>query len=489
MAVFQSLVSFDEMFATLKYPPVIINDSKFTREEEREEVYKNFMTIYSKDKISTAPSCDCGKTVGAYQLGTKCGYCGTSVTTKNASSIEPHVWFRRPANVSKLINPIVWKMIEEKTMAGRVSLLNWICDTSYEARELKHARIQPNISAFMATYVNDGMPKTYNGFVENFINVLEYIRDSKYLKQIKNDKNGEFGMLIDMIKLPENQNKIFSDYIPFPNKVMVVFEKSGQKPTFEITNNKLMEIVNGLAGIDVAYIDTPRANRKRQERTARSLNKLAAYYEEFIYVFFIGKEGLIRHHLYSSRAHFSIRCVITSITEPHEHDEIHIPWGAAIGVFKLHLANKLMRRKGKDFTYNDALGYILGRVDKYDPLLDELFQELISESRDKSIYVMINRNPSLTMSSVQRKRITKVKTEVRDSSISIPIMSTTAYNADFDGDEMNVLLSVDNKMADLWENLSPHRNLFWLESKPFEVSDNYSFSKPVVSTIGEWLRG
>ena len=41
-------------------------------------------------------------------------------------------------------------------------------------------------------------------------------------------------------------------------------------------------------------------------------------------------------------------------------------------------------------------------------------------------------------------------------------------------------------MADMWQNLAPHRNIFIL-NEPGKVSDNISIPKTVVATVSSWM--
>jgi hypothetical protein len=63
---------------------------------------------------------------------------------------------------------------------------------------------------------------------------------------------------------------------------------------------------------------------------------------------------------------------------------------------------------------------------------------------------------------------------------------TKAPNADFDGDEMNVSLAIDHRMAERWYGLSPHKNVFEL-TRPREVSGSIALPKPVVATISNFV--
>jgi hypothetical protein len=59
-------------------------------------------------------------------------------------------------------------------------------------------------------------------------------------------------------------------------------------------------------------------------------------------------------------------------------------------------------------------------------------------------------------------------------------------NKDFDGDQMNLVLAIDNYMIDAMASLAPHMNMF-SDDEARTLSDMASFPKPVVSTILNWF--
>ena len=90
--------------------------------------------------------------------------------------------------------------------------------------------------------------------------------------------------------------------------------------------------------------------------------------------------------------------------------------------------------------------------------------------------------------SSQRVRITKVKTDPSDNTISFGILIVKAPNADFDGDALNLILLLDEKMANLTKTLEPHHNIFTAD-RPRAISGNIAIPGPVIATISAWLSG
>jgi DNA-directed RNA polymerase beta' subunit len=122
--------------------------------------------------------------------------------------------------------------------------------------------------------------------------------------------------------------------------------------------------------------------------------------------------------------------VITSLTDAHVYDEIHVPWGIAITALRPMIMNRLLK---KGMSHNNAIGLIYGHVEKYDPMLDQIFIDLINETQGKGIVCILQRNPSLLVGSAQLVRITKVKKDPADHTVAMSILICKAFNADFDG--------------------------------------------------------
>jgi hypothetical protein len=51
---------------------------------------------------------------------------------------------------------------------------------------------------------------------------------------------------------------------------------------------------------------------------------------------------------------------------------------------------------------------------------------------------------------------------------------------------MNVSLSLENKMANMWYPLEPKFNIYQL-NEPYKISGNIAIPKPIISTIAHWL--
>jgi hypothetical protein len=242
-----------------------------------------------------------------------------------------------------------------------------------------------------------------------------------------------------------------------------------------------------MAGIDASL--KPLAVRTKENRTVKAIVLLADFYEKYYKEVMAKKEGVFRKHAFGTRNHWSFRAVISSITRAHSSKELHIPWGIGASVFKVHLTSKLKRR---GFGPNAAEAFLAEYAQSYSPLLDELFQELINESPYMGIPCTIVRHPSLGRGSIQQLFITRVKGmenephEVEVPTIGLPITIVRSMNADFDGDQISVILTLDVDTTEKLSLLQPHYNTYSMAA-PRKISGNPAIPKPVVATIANAL--
>lgn len=468
MPLYHKLVDYTEIYENLPETPIIINDLSTNTQEDREYIDDLIMTRCSTDMLSILPSCRCGKTKGEYIIGTICEYCNTPVKSKIEQDIHPLVWFRRPMGVAPLISIAVLNMLKNKFKVTGYDIIDWLIDTTYVSSK----KIPPVLNAI----TDAGIQRGYNFFVNNFDNIMEILFSMKIFR-VKGNKPDE---LYELIK--RDRHLVFSDYIPLPNKTLFIVEDTSTGRYVDATIVDARDAINTITSIDKKFANS--SSRVRENRTAKALLRLAKFYSNFAAQKISPKKGLIRKHVIATRSHFCSRAVITSITKPHKYDEIEMPWSIGLTLFRVHLLSKLMRI---GFSYNGALGLLIEHVNKYHPLLDKLLDELIEEAPNKRIPITHQRNPSLHQGSLQLMYISKFKKNPEDVTVGTPITNVKAFNADFDGDEMNNMLIIDGKMEELLKPLSPHFTIFGMES-PGKFSGNIELPKPVVANISSWLK-
>lgn len=477
MGIHLSLVSFNKVFSTLSQEHVIVNDLPAFTESNLDLIHKTIYVRHTPDMLSNVPSCECKKTKNEFRKGNICPHCHTPVRDVVAEQLEPVTWIRAPRGVDALINPIVWTMLSKRFSIGSFNLIQYLADPQYRIPDNQVGKYTP---------ITDQLPfeRGLNYFIQNFQEIKEFLFSLNIFKsRVKGRVTTDF--LRKM--LDENPDAIFATHLPIPHRSLLVVEDgtSGGVYLDEYTP-KAINAVLTLAGIDTpsAKGEITTSLRLRESRAVRAVARLAEYYYYVCSKRLAKKEGIFRKHVFATRSHFSFRAVVASITEPHHHEQIYIPWGVASSVFQLHLTNRLYRL---GFTPNEAQEFLHSYATTYHPLLEQLFKELITNaSDDRGIPATLNRPPSLKRGSIQAVFIARVKHPDEGQTVSMSILIVRPLNCDFDGDALQFTLALDGYIANALKNLAPYKNSFSLDNIR-AISSALEHSKTVVGTTSNWM--
>ena len=405
-------IDLDEVYRTSSVPPVLGNDFNIKSEEHRKVLNDLIYTHYEGDTLSTFPTCDCGEVRGVYNEGIICSICDTEVRAVTERPLESYVWIESPKGVAPFISPIFWIILSKALTYNSVNLLEYLVNPTYQVQGTIHKKVRQ----FMNLEIERGI----NYFYPNFDNILNILYNEKILK-------GQVEDIMEMVRL--YRNCVFTYHLPLPSKLGMITEKTAIN---SYTDNTILYAIDALRTITSAvHSPIPLSSRLMQARAMQANGMLATYHDLFMRDSLGTKEGLSRSHIFAGRLHHTFRTVIVSLSDRHEYDEIHIPWGVAMMVLKTHIYSKLIRR---GYSPKECNALIHEHVTVYHPLLDEIFQELIRESPYGGIPATWARNPSLVRQSIQLMRITKVKTNPKINATSMSVLTLVGPNADFDGD-------------------------------------------------------
>lgn len=469
MGIHLELVNFEALLCNSIIEPVIVNSFDVRDEDNIEKINRILLTTYTSDSLEVAPTCECGSIKGEYNLGIICDKCNTECITVVDQPLQSAAWVSSEVmeGIDTLISPIVWIMLKQYLTVGQVSILDWITNPKYrppvDIPEIERLKVL-------------GIQRGYNNFCRNFDSIIDAIVNGRVVTRKTVAVRKEIEKLVT-----ENRELIFTKYLPIPSKVAFIKEDTSTGSYTDKTMVLGIDAVHTLCSITHSNIEL--SLPAREGRIVSGLNKLSDYYQTFFKDSLSPKKGWLRKHVYGARLHFSFRGVIASITEPHDYDEVHIPWSMALNVFKTHLSNKLLKL---GYTPNETLRIIKENTLKYDPLIDSLLRELIDEAPEGGISILLGRNPTLTRGSVVALRVTDIITDVTVKSIRISVLILAAMNADFDGDALNGFIIPDNKMIARVKRLSPH--LYTLDGNiPRTISGFLALPIPVTATMSNFI--
>ncbi len=413
MATFEKMLNLNDMFRNSTRPPVIVNDIIINNINDRKKLRELLLTTYSSDVYTMAPSCQCGELVATYKLGSTCRKCGTVVTKKD-SDLEPMIWIRCLHPNIKFFAPHAWGMMSRFLKKKNFNLLEWLTNTRYECP----------IPAPTYLTVLESLPNFKRGyayFSANFETILNIVINLKEFKTKDTEGMSAF--------INNNKNDFLVDYVPVPNKTLLLLENTTKGRYFNYGFSKIMDSVYTVLSSKKSMSEEGVGNR-----TARIMAELSEFYASYFRDFLSGKPGILRKHVFGGRANFSGRAVITSISGPHRYDEVYMPWGLGVTIFRPHIINKLTRL---GWSVKAATKMFYESVNMYSETINHIFDELIEECDYVGIPILFQRNPSLLGGSAQRVFITKVKRTVSDATISMSDLIAKAFNADHDGDEVS----------------------------------------------------
>lgn len=476
------LQDFDELFRQTTTTPIIVNNVLDTLESEKNAFDENFFVTYTDtDLLDTIPKCLCGITFGQHHIDRKgkatiCKHCQNPVEPMLDKPLEPLIWVQAPKGVDALINPQAWRMLSDffslsNNSNQKFNIIKYLTNTDYRPNRLHHGRWMDEIET-------QGIRRGLNFFYCHFDEIIEKLMAFPQFSSTKDKKEKlrEIKIFISMYR-----DRFFSQYLPIHNKTILVIENTKFGTYMDTTLKTIIDAVRNISGIDSEIKDF--TIQQKENRSSKISESLAEFGRDYEKNFIAGKPGLVRKHVYATRCWFSFRAVINSLTEPHQHDEIHLPWALGVTTFRIHLLGKLYRR---GFGHNDASAFLNEFTHVHHPLIEELFNELLDESPYKGIPCVFGRNPSMYRTSIQRMFITKFKSDPKILSISYPIISVAGPNADFDGDAMFGFLTMDNWTTDELRYLAPHFGA-WKVSAPRKIGDNMPLPKPIVSSVVSWI--
>lgn len=477
VGVYAKLIDFDRLYESISNRAILVNKFNMRSDEDKEELNKLLYSEYEGDALETAPSCDCGKLKGDFNLGTQCiplhagdSACYTIVSPVTERPLESILWMRVPDGVHSFISPAAWTLMCKQFTHKKIILPRWLADPSYQPKGVNNLMDIPIIQAFR----DAGWVRGINHFIEHFDLAMQIISDHRVVTPAPNRFTMEQF-------IAENKSKFFPKYLPIPNRAIFITEKTALGTYADEIMHSAIDAVHTITTIETSL--TPATQRVKEGRTIRAIQQLSDYYNNFKRNNLSKKTGLFRRQVYGSRLDFSARAVISAITDKHRYDDLYLPWGLSIQLFKTHITNKLLK---KGMTPNECEDFIMSHTLKYHPMMEQILNELIDESPNKRLPIVFQRNPTLERGSAQLLGVPRVKTDVSDKTISMSPLALAAPNADYDGDEMNAFYCKDQREYMAFQRLEPHLGVMDTDT-PFKVSGNIKIPGPVMNTFVNWM--
>lgn len=414
---------------------LVVNKFDLDSQEQIDQLGRLVYTHYEGDALNSVPMCDCEKTYGRGNEDVRCPHCGTLVLSVTERPLQSILWIEPPKGVKTLFNPEAWFILNKQLTHNGVRLLEWLCNPTMQMPVNAPAKI---VRKLQSLEIERGI----NHFYDHFDEIMATLFEQGLVTGTREQKND----LQEFIEV--YRDAIFAPALPVPSKLGFITERTVNRTYADPRMMPAIDAIHTISGTENS--PTPLSIKQRQARTVKVIDLLSSYYQEFIGETLGKKPGWARKHVYGSRLHFTFRAVISSLSDNHHYEELHIPWSVAVMTYRYHLIC-LLRKMGPEWNPRTCAAFLDEHTLIHHPLLEDLFKRLIDGSpytlrnldpMDTSpplrgLPVLLNRNPTLVRGSIQRLYVTKVKPSLnpRDpspdqniNSISMSVLCLTAPN-------------------------------------------------------------
>lgn len=476
--VFGKIINYDEYYKDKSADSLLLNNFDVRDEDDRSRLDELLITSFTSDVLETKPRCHCGKWTGNRFIGKVCDSCGFPVTHPTEVSLDSILWAKVPDEVHGYINPQVYSILENAfKLKGKIELIRWMCDPTYKPKSAGYEN-NPILQQLTHTYK---WKRSLNNFIERFDEIIPVLFDMKLVTP-------KSKRLILEVFIKQNRNRIFHKYMPVPNKLLFITEKSNNVTYVDDLIFDAIDVVRNSTNYKNTLV---RLSQKQIETSVfKAVHKLAAFYEKYTDENLAGKPGYYRRDVYGGRLDFTARAVISSIVGPHRYDSLHIPWSVGLTILKPFILHFLI-----DMNYTPIMAdkLLTSNIRRYNPILDKIMVDILNAFDNNRIETIFQRNPSLLPGSAQNLGVDRIKGthgkewEVTgDFTISLSPLVMKSYNADLDGDEMNALFGTDRYTNQIMAKLKPHRTLLDL-NVPLTVGKTAALPAPSLATAANWL--
>ncbi len=389
------------------------------------------------DKDIREFTCECGEKHGKFYEGELCESCNTVVKENIGAEIERVGWF--DIHPYEIMVPPAYEMIVKV-----VGAKNFLKNIDYQANV--------DIEGISKTQLDPKNPYANIGMIEFRHRFEEIIQHYGTLR----------GKLQEANFLLNNKDKVFSDKIPVISGLLRPSFASNKKRMFSFDSiNKIYAAINTNTNV-IKNSMVGRVKTSVLPALFTIQTQLQELYLTIIKTKISGKKKIPRAAILGSRLDFSARFVIVPMVGKYASmDSVEINYKGFMELYKLEIVRMLMLGYGDPTFVNKTVYEILIYIkkayhsDKFDPMLYGLMKMLI-EKRKGGLWVLINRNPSMDLGSVQCVRIVHVTENVHNLTMAIPLTSLKAMNADFDGDVLNVFALKEQSVIDAFrKGLNP----------------------------------
>ena len=391
------------------------------------------------DAFADRYSCRCKEVIGKIYEGEICKVCKEPVMFRDID-IGMTGWI--VMNNYKIIQPAYYRILGNIIGTKGNTFLN-IITPEYEVNKdgliTARDREQDTNNPFFGIGISE--------FHRRFDEIMNYYYDKK-----KNKRE-----LIDMIR--DEQDSIFTSCIPVYSSVLRPIAYGGEKYSFTKMDRKYNTI---RAKVLLLNKDDDLDEMDSHYSIIHSQNVLKSIQHEIMELWEMTfanvekKHGHIREEIHGGRINFSARNVI--IPDPElKSDEVVLGYLTFLELYRHEIVANLVRML--DCSYEFATEEWSRATRVFNPRIYEVMGYIINKHKPK---VVINRNPTINYGSLVCMTVKSVRHGLDDDyTMAIPISSLGDFNADFDGDILNIVSLKFGEVSKVFdEKFNPRKNMF-----------------------------
>ena len=465
-------VDMDIQFDLCQSHAVVLNMFDFASEEFSDLVRNS--VFHTSSEVDFVATCQCEHLRGNYLIGTTCPECHTEVRP-DWSVADDHLRFRNWLSCpDKLpdgwLNPRAYLMLSRWLAHRKTDTTNYLDDILDTTTPIP-VEISGVIKGKGFQYLHDNFDEIMNFFMNDFTKtakkpITEFVRS--YLVAYR--------------------HLIWCHYVPLASSALhpILSNEGTDRTKRQYSDTKADHILAAISGLSKLTCPSRRKNRQDEveKTTYKAYKEFIAYIDELYDIVVDGKSAMPRSHIAGARLHWTIRTVITPISEPHDPDELWMPQKLMVSNFRVHLLGVLCREYG--LSQSDAIKKHTNALVTFDPDIHEILERFVRESPFKGIPLLWHRPPTIRDGSIMCLFMTHIKKDMYDETVGIPPVLCTPFNADFDGDNQIGTLLLETDMANAFMRIHP-RSLIMSRNAPV-VSEDIKVHKELCVTINSFLR-
>jgi DNA-directed RNA polymerase beta' subunit len=434
-------------------PEIFSRKTEQVEGEDRTEEFKKFADdglfskrIFGDLNSNSEYSCQCGKYVGKVFENITCNDCNAKVELQE-SNIDKIGWIDlKNHHVIKYIN---YMLLEKVIGRDNLRRIIHVPNTITTAGDLDKTEIDKERA------LAPGNKYWYIGiqeFHDNYRTILDYYHELSDKKEAK------------IYEFLEDSDEVFTNKIPVISTVLRPAMRTEEGLKMDKINNIYINLIKNVQILNDKVDLIPIIRDATIEAIQAEYFQLSQEIMDNIK----SKGGLIRNQIMGTRVNFSARNIIGPAKAGYKIDEIVIPYLTFMYLYKLEIMNVVSKVKNINLVAAEKVWF--NATLKIDEEMYMVMKKMISE---EEIGVLLNRNPTISYGSILYLRVTGVKHDYDDMTMSIHNGILSLLAGDYDGDVLNLISIKDFETREIFKDVfSPISLLIDSNSGDFNLALN-----------------